>query len=101
MLRAVLIAVAALVLAIAVILLAVGSISATATVIWIIAEAVIFLIVLLLERGRYRPRTASGPWAPTGERFRDPTSGKWITVEYNERTGQRRYVEESEATRGP
>ena len=35
-----------------------------------------------------------GPgWAPTAERFRDTESGAMVTVWFNAKTGERRYVE--------
>ena len=58
------------------------------------------LIVLgtAFERWRYRahdPRPGAG-WEPTGERFVDPHSGKTLQVFYDPRTGERRYVSESD-----
>ena len=44
-----------------------------------------------LARGGGAPR---GPgWAPTAERFRDTESGAMVTVWFNAKTGERRYVE--------
>jgi hypothetical protein len=44
-----------------------------------------------LARGDGAPR---GPgWAPTAERFRDTESGAMVTVWFNAKTGERRYVE--------
>lgn len=44
-----------------------------------------------LSRGAGVPR---GPgWAPTAERFRDTESGAMVTVWFNAKTGERRYVE--------
>ncbi|HEV2595599.1 MAG TPA: hypothetical protein VGU01_10410 [Sphingomicrobium sp.] len=41
--------------------------------------------------------TPRGPfWRATGERFVDPQTEKLITVWYNTRTGERRYVDEAE-----
>ncbi len=62
--------------------------------IWLGIEAAILLLAILFERGRYQPGTSDGPWSPSAERFQDPTTGQWIRVEYNPRTGERRYVEE-------
>ena len=58
------------------------------------------LIVLgtAFERWRYRPdgaRPGAG-WEPTGERFEDPETGKTVRVFYDPRSGERRYVGESE-----
>src|SRR5689334_9151344 len=44
-----------------------------------------------LSRGAGAPRGAG--WAPTTERFRDTESGAMVTVWFNARTGERRYVE--------
>jgi hypothetical protein len=44
-----------------------------------------------LSRGGGAPR-GSG-WAPTAERFRDQESGAMVTVWFNTKTGERRYVE--------
>lgn len=58
------------------------------------------LIVLgiVFERWRYRPnetRPGAG-WQPTGERFEDPQTGKTVQVFYDPRSGERRYVRDSE-----
>jgi hypothetical protein len=58
------------------------------------------LIVLgiAFERWRYRP-TNIRPEAgrePTGERFEDPETGKTVQVYYDPRSGERRYVSDSE-----
>lgn len=58
------------------------------------------LIVLgtAFERWRYRGddvRPGAG-WEPTGERFEDPQSGKTLQVFYDPRSGERRYVSDSE-----
>jgi hypothetical protein len=48
-----------------------------------------------LSRGGGAPR---GPgWAPTAERFRDQESGAMVTVWFNAKTGERRYVEDGAA----
>ena len=44
-----------------------------------------------LSRGRGAPRGVG--WAPTAERFRDTESGAMVTVWFNAKTGERRYVE--------
>jgi len=94
MLRTVLIAVSAVVLVVAIGLIASGATALTVLAVWIGVQAAIVLVALLLERGRYAPSASNGPWIRTTERFRDPTTERWITVEYNPRTGERRYVEE-------
>jgi hypothetical protein len=45
-----------------------------------------------LARGGGAPRGAG--WAPTAERFRDTESGAMVTVWFNSKTGERRYVED-------
>lgn len=58
------------------------------------------LIVLgtLFERWRYRPNEShpGAGWEPTGERFQDPQSGKTLRVFYDPRSGERRYVSDSD-----
>lgn len=58
------------------------------------------LIVLgiVFERWRYRPNGArpGADWEPTGERFEDPQTGKTVQVVYDPRSGERRYVSDSE-----
>jgi hypothetical protein len=62
------------------------------------------LIVLAtaFERWRYRPNSArpGAGWEPTGERFEDPQSGKTVRVFYDPRSGERRYVSDSEPPPG-
>ena len=48
-----------------------------------------------LGRGATAPRGAG--WEATAERFRDPESGAMVTVWFNARTGERRYVEDGAA----
>ena len=43
-------------------------------------------------RGASAPRGAG--WQATAERFRDQESGAMVTVWFNSKTGERRYVEE-------
>jgi hypothetical protein len=50
---------------------------------------------ILFERGRYKPNSRDGPgpdWIATDERFVDHESGEIVTVFYQPRTGERRYV---------
>lgn len=95
MLHPVLIGLSALALLIAIALLLTGTSATTTIAIWIGGEALIVLAALLLEQGRYRSGVSAGPWERTAERFQDPTTGRWVTVEFNPRTGERRYVEET------
>lgn len=51
----------------------------------------------LFESYRYKRLHQSGPppgWQDTGERFRDPETGKRVAVFYNPDTGERMYVGE-------
>jgi hypothetical protein len=55
----------------------------------------IVTLVLLLERYIYKPIRPERPgagWEQTAERFIDPQSGQSVTVYFNSRTGERRYV---------
>jgi hypothetical protein len=55
--------------------------------------ALITLVAVRYESWRERPAPPiAGPeWRPTGERFEDPVTGKVMEVQYNARTGERRY----------
>ncbi len=99
MLRRVLAILSALVLAAAILLIALGVGGTTPIYGWIAVQALILLVAVLAERGRYRPRTADADrnWQRTAERFQDPSTGQWVVVEYNPRTGERRYVPEETA----
>ena len=58
----------------------------------------LILLGTLFERWRYRPngsRPGAG-WEPTGQRFQDPQSGKTLRVFYDARSGERRYVSDSD-----
>lgn len=58
----------------------------------------LMVLGILFERWRYRPnesRPGAG-WEPTGERFQDPQSGKTLQVFYDPRSGERRYVSDSD-----
>jgi hypothetical protein len=60
---------------------------------WIGVQGAIVVVAIVAERGRYRPSTtASTGWIRTEERFRDPSTGDWLEVEFNPGTGERRYV---------
>jgi hypothetical protein len=58
----------------------------------------VVLVAVRFERWRARPAPPpSGPhWQPTGERFEDPGSGKTVEVDYNPKTGERRYRPEGD-----
>ena len=65
-----------------------------------IAPAVLgatLILALLFERYVYKPIRTEPPgagWERTEERFADPRSGRSVTVYFNPRTGERRYVAE-------
>lgn len=56
-------------------------------------EAALAGLLVAFERGRYRPNInpARGTWQPTGERFRDPSSGELVDVYADPATGSRDY----------
>ena len=61
------------------------------------AAEIVLVLALSFERFAYKPiRTAApGPgWVRTGERFAGPGSGQTVTVYFNSRSGERRYVAE-------
>lgn len=60
------------------------------------------LIVLgTVFEGRYRSNHArpGADWKPTGERFEDPQTGETVQVFYDPRSGERRYVTDSQPPR--
>ncbi len=59
------------------------------------AAPAILLLGLLFERYLYKPIQTEAPgagWTRTDERFADPKTGQTVTVYFNPRTGERRYV---------
>jgi predicted aspartyl protease len=94
MLRLVLILASALALVVAIILMLNGTGGNAPLYAWVAIQVAIVLIALLAERGRYRPRSSrvESGWQPTAERFQDPSTGEWMVVEYNPKTGERRYI---------
>lgn len=63
---------------------------------FICAEGGLFgaLVVVGLFFDRYRKAVRSNAhWEKTGERFRDPVSGRMVEVRYNPSTGERDYRE--------
>jgi len=91
MLRALVIAVAAVLTCGGIALIA-GGVHAPG---WqLLAIGLVALLGTLFERWRYqrlggRP---DGQWQKTGERFLDPSSGEAVEVLFNPHTGERRYV---------
>ena len=63
-----------------------------------LAMASLFLLGTLTERFHYRgaPQAPDEGWEPTAERFRDEETGARVSVWFNPRTGERRYVEAAE-----
>jgi len=95
-LRKALIGLSALILLGAVGLALAGATTSTTVALWVGGQAAIVLVALVAERGRYRGSgdAQAGHWTITGERFQDPTTGRWTVVEYNPDSGERRYREE-------
>lgn len=60
--------------------------------------AVIVILTALVEPiyGRAVGRPSGGDWRPTDERFVDPETGKLVTVWFDPRTGDRRYVSDEQ-----
>ena len=57
----------------------------------------VLILGLLAERYVYKPIRTEPPgvgWERTAERFIDPPSGRSVTVYFNPRSGERRYVAE-------
>lgn len=57
--------------------------------------AAVLLAALVFERYRYKPLAAAPPgadWHDTGERFRDPRTGREVKVYSDPVTGARAYV---------
>ena len=64
----------------------------------LVAFGAILTLALLFERYVYKPIRPDPPgpgWERTAERFIDPRSGQSVTVYFNPRTGERRYVGEA------
>lgn len=82
-----------------VLLLAGGAIAAAACSLGLMLRLALPGVLLvgagLFERWRYKrlQEDCPGPnWVATDERFIDPESGRNVTVYYDPRTGERRYV---------
>jgi membrane protein implicated in regulation of membrane protease activity len=56
--------------------------------------AVIGIILILIERGRYQPKLTGSQFEPTNEYFADPVSGHKIRVYVDCKTGERDYRRE-------
>ncbi|MEP9358441.1 hypothetical protein [Sphingomonas sp. KR3-1] len=62
-----------------------------------LAMAALVLLGTVFERFYYRGAVAAPDapgWQPTAERFLDEETGRPVTVWYNPKTGERRYVDE-------
>jgi hypothetical protein len=58
----------------------------------------VLICISLLFEGRYRTAKVSrGRWQPTGEKFIDPATGKLVEVDYDPKTGERRYRDNNAA----
>ncbi len=59
----------------------------------------LLLVGTLFERryGGLADRPPGAGWEPSGERFRDPTTGAPVAVWFHPATGRRRYVRMSES----
>ncbi len=82
-------------------LLAAAVVTALAPMAWpfLLCAAVLAASIFFertLSRGDRAPRGAG--WQATAERFHDPESGAMVTVWFNARTGERRYVEDGGAS---
>jgi len=91
MLRAVVIAVTAILMCAAIALIAHGA----GTPGWqLLGVSLVVLLGTLFERWRYRRvnERHDGEWHRTSERFLDPATGQPGDVLFNPRTGERRYV---------
>jgi hypothetical protein len=62
-------------------------------VLYLAVNGLILLSAVFLERKRYLTHVdqIQGNWQPTGERFVDPTTGRFMEVFYNAATGERDY----------
>ncbi len=73
-------------------LIALGHGAARAIGGYLLFEALLCLIFVLVERWRYRPAAHNpGRLRPTGERMIDPASGKMVEVWEDATTGEREY----------
>ncbi len=93
MLRAAVLVVSALILVGAIALVLRGINGFPVAVGWLALQALVVLLAVRFERGRYQPTPRGTRWTRTAERFQDPTTGRWVAVEYDPQTGERRYVD--------
>ncbi len=58
-----------------------------------IVPGLVILAAMAFERWRYQPRMKAGEagWQRTDERFVDPETDRLVEVEFNPKTGERRY----------
>jgi hypothetical protein len=92
-------AVAALCATAAAFLTGFGAVSLFPPALWLL----LLLVALLFERYRYKPLVEAPPgpdWADTGERFRDPRTGREVRVFSQPATGRRAYVSPASSRRG-
>jgi hypothetical protein len=91
MLRAVVIAVTAILMCVGIALIARGIPIPG----WqLLGISLLVLLGTLFERWRYRrvSEASDGQWQRTSERFLDPATGQPVEVLFNPHTGERRYV---------
>ncbi|MBW4061045.1 hypothetical protein HJC99_00525 [Candidatus Saccharibacteria bacterium] len=61
--------------------------------VYLVISGVVIIVGVVFERGRYKPKASGGDgWEITGEKFMDATTGQWMVVRFNSRTGERDYV---------
>ena len=78
-------------------LLAAAVVTALAPMAWpFLLCAAVLAASIFFERtlSRNNPAPRGAGWQPTAERFRDEESGAMVTVWFNAKTGERRYVED-------
>jgi hypothetical protein len=63
----------------------------------LVVDGLLIVGAICFERKRYQPKvdTTKGNWTKTGEKFKDPTTGKDMEVVFNPDTGERDYIETS------
>jgi hypothetical protein len=80
------------------VMLAGAAVTGWPTLPFAIAPALL-LLGLLFERYVYKPTRLEPPgpgWDRTAEKFADPRTGQTVIVYYNPRTGERRYVADTD-----
>ena len=67
-----------------------------------VGVGLVVLLGTLFERWRYQntAQHAEGHWTSTGERFVDPSTGDPVEVQFDQSTGERRYVTRKAGSEG-